>query len=210
MRITVFVFLSMAIFITACDTSINRTIRLQDGTKKSGGCQTVNGSIHIGRDCIVRGACRTVNGGIHVGDNSVMGTLQSVNGIIKIQKNVEIKGDVESVNGAIKTDKNVVVNGEIETVNGGIKISKTTVKGIITTFNGNIHLGDHSVAQRNIIIRDNHGKSNRTKPLEIVIKDNSVVKGDIIVKDADIKVIILLQNGGKVQGEIEGAVVREV
>ncbi|MBN1997412.1 hypothetical protein JW935_07665 [candidate division KSB1 bacterium] len=210
MKIYFYILLAGVVLFFCCNTSVNRTIRIADGSKKSGGCHTVNGSVNIGRDCIVRGACRTVNGGIHVDEGSMVGTLQSVNGSIRLQKDVEVKGDVESVNGEVDCGKNVVINGEIETVNGRIKISKTTVKGIISTFNGNIELADHSAIHRNIIIRDNHGRSNRTRPLEIVIKENSVVNGDIIVKDRDIEVIIILQDGGKVYGEVKGAVVREV
>jgi hypothetical protein len=45
----------------------------------------------------------------------------------------------------------------------------------------------------------------KKKGLEITISESSLVEGDIVVKDSDRKVKVILSGGGKVLGEIKNA-----
>ena len=151
------------------------------------------------------GTCRTVNGSIKIGENSQVKRLQTVNGSIKVGESTKVGSDIETVNGRIECAKDVYVRGSVQTVSGSIELSRTTVHRDITTHNGHITLEDYSVVERDIIVKNNKGKSRRRKPLTITIADGSVVEGDIIVKDDDIKVMVHLKDGGKVIGRVIGA-----
>lgn len=190
-----------------CRISVNRSIYIEDGEKVRHGLSSVNGSVIVGSDCVVIGNCRSVNGRVEIGNDSEVGNLQSVNGRISVGSNVEVDGDIESVNGSIRCDPDTKVSGKIATINGSIDIDKTDIRRIISTYNGHITLTNQSVVRRNIIIRDSKSRSDSRRQLIIRIEDNSIVEGDIVVRDEDKEVKVYLLNGGKVYGKIDGAVV---
>jgi len=203
-------FIVISSLMIGCRMSVNRSIHIRDGETVRHGLSSVNGSVIVGSDCVVVGKCRSVNGRVEVGNDSEVGDLQSVNGRISVGRNVEIDGDIESVNGSIRCDQEVNVRGKVATINGSIDLDKTDVRRNISTYNGHITLTNQSMVQRNIIIRDSKSRSDSRRPLKIRIEDNSVVEGDIMVRDEDKEVKVYLLNGGKVNGRIEGAkVIRE-
>jgi len=75
-----FSMLIIFVFIFGCNMSVNRTIRIEDGETVRHSLNTVNGSVIIGKDCVIEGSCRSVNGSVLVGSRSKVGDLQSVNG----------------------------------------------------------------------------------------------------------------------------------
>jgi len=92
----------------------------------------------------------------------------------------------------------------VASVNGDIDLDSTEVEHNVVTYNGNITLSHKTVVHGDIIVKDNKGKSNSLRSLKIWIKD-SVVEGDIIVREEEKIVEVYLLNGGKVEGRIEGA-----
>lgn len=217
-------FLVVILFIPGCNLSVNRSIYIDDGETVNSSQRTVNGSIIIGSDCKVRGSCATVNGrikvgsnsevrglktvnmGITVGDNSyVDGSVATVNGSINCKAGVRVDGDTSTINGSIKCDTGVKVNGEASTINGKIDLKKATIKEDVKTHNGNITLTDGSIVYGDIIIRKSRSFFRRLRRLKIRIAEDSVVKGDIIVKDDDLEVKVYLSSGGKVIGRIRNA-----
>jgi DUF4097 and DUF4098 domain-containing protein YvlB len=168
---------------------VNGSIVVDEGARVSGGCKTVNGSIKIAEDCKIRG-------------------LHSVNGSIRVGEETEIESDIESVNGSIQCQNGVYIDGDIETVNGSIKLQGTEVEEGISTHNGSITLTRNSIVHEDIVVKDSKGRNNRRDPLRITV-DNSVVEGDIINKEEDIEVIVIIKNGGRVKGDIFDAYVEE-
>jgi hypothetical protein len=74
----------------------------------------------------------------------------------------------------------------------------------VRTVNGYIELRDKSVVKGDIVIKDKMGVSTRTRPIEIVVTGGSVIEGDIVVKrNVDVRLILL--DGGKVLGQVDGA-----
>jgi len=206
MRLVKFILLSglVLFLLTGCDATLNRTIRIKDGEKVGHSLNSVNGSVIIGSDCVVRGSCRSVNGRVEIGSNSEVDDLQSVNGRIRVASHAEINGDIESVNGSVTCAAGVKIRGRIASINGSIELDNAIVKRDVVTFNGNISLKNETIVQGDIIIKDAKFRSRSSRILKITIADGSVVEGDILVRDRDKKVRIYLSNGGQVKGRIEG------
>ncbi|MCH7681865.1 hypothetical protein IID10_21285 [candidate division KSB1 bacterium] len=198
-------FLITFFFASACGFRINKTIYIEDGDTRSGSLNSVNGSIIIGEQCVVRGSSRSVNGRIEVGRESEVEDLQTVNGKIRIAGDVKIDGDIESVNGSIRCGAGVNVDGRITAINGRIELERTTVERDIHTTNGDITLADNTKVKGDIVIEGRKGRGRDTHRLDIRISGDSVVEGKIIVKDRRRDVRVYLSNGGRVLGEIENA-----
>ncbi|MFQ5638152.1 MAG: hypothetical protein ACE5IR_09190 [bacterium] len=196
------------LFLIACNLTINKTVRIADGTK-SRGVNTVNGGIIIGDNCEVRGECRSVNGQIEMGRNSSVEELQTVNGRIRIDEDSVVDHDVESVNGSVRCLSGVEIQGGIHTINGKIKLEKTRVHRNITTINGNISLRERCVVRGDIIVKKTKGHSSSIRKLRIELSGGSVVHGDILVNENDIEVEVFISDDSKVQGRIENAEVIE-
>lgn len=197
--------LSVTGSVFAFDLGVNRTFYIHDGEQHSGSLNTINGSIKIGQACSVRGTCRTINGKIVVGDKSRVRGLETINGNIDIDHNVRIMYDVKSINGGIDAREGSIINGDINTINGKIDLRGAVVDGDVTTYNGDMNLNGKSRIDGDIIIKPNKDHSNRHKPLTIVLKDQAVIMGDIIVKDEDRRVEVIIQGRAKVKGDIINA-----
>ncbi len=197
----------MMLLLTACcGTSINSSIQLADGEKRTGGLNSVNGSITIGRNCDVQGECGTVNGYIRVGEGSSVGSLGTVNGGISVDADVSVDGDVGTVNGAVNCGAGATVNGEISTINGEIVLENAHAGKDVSTCNGDILLKDHSRVAGDLVVEKTMGSNSQARrELRIEILDGSVVEGNVLVHEDDLEVVVTISGGGEVQGEIIGA-----
>ena len=204
-RYFVLFLLASLFFFTACKVRINNSIHIRSGSKIRGSQNTINGSIYIDNDCYVKGDCRSVNGVIEVGENSKVKKLQTVNGGITLGPGVMVHGDVASVNGSVKCNSGTVIEGDVSSVNGSVLLNHTSVADDVNTYNGNVLLENKSVVEDNIVVKDAKGRNRRDKPLIIKIMGDSVVEGDIIVRDEDVKVEVYLIDGGHVKGRIRNA-----
>lgn len=194
-----------------CESSINKNIYVQDGERRDSGVNTVNGSITIGSDCVIRGDCRSVNGSIRVGQNSQVRELQVVNGNIELGANSRARGDIVTVNGAITLGSGTVVTGDVQTINGGIELDHATVENDLTLYNGEIRLTNGSIVKGDIVIKDSKGKRSKEPVIRIRIEDSCVVEGDITVWEREAAVKIYLGKEARIGGEVTGAeVVREI
>ena len=197
------------IFIAGCNLSVNKTVHIKDGETVSRSLNSVNGGIIIGSNCRIDGNCRSVNGSIEVGSDSEVQSLETVNGRIEIGEAVNVDGNVKSINGGVTCDAGVGIDGYITSINGSIDLRKTTVEQDLNTYNGDITLMDRCLIHGDIIIKKSKGNSDKIRRLKIKITDNSVVEGDIVVKDRDVEVKVYLSQGGKVNGKIENAEIIE-
>jgi hypothetical protein len=74
----------------------------------------------------------------------------------------------------------------------------------VRTVNGDIELRDKSVVKGDIVIEDKMGVSTRRRPIEIEVTGGSIIEGDVVVK-RDVDVRLILRDGGKVLGQVDGA-----
>ena len=200
------------LLMAGCDFSVNESYHLRDGEKRNTGMNTVNGTIDIGANCVVRGTCRTVNGEISVGQNSVIKEIQTVNGNIEIGENVTVKRDIKTVTSDIFCDKGSNISGGIVAINAKIKLKGSRVKEDIEILVGKIELLEDTEVHGSIIVGkpDAHYKFDETAKIEIYIADGAVIDGDIDIQQDQFEARVYLAAGGKVAGEIYGAeVIRE-
>ncbi len=201
--------LAVLFFIAGCRVSINKSISVDDGKTVGTSINTVNGSITIGSDCLVKGDCRSVNGGIRVGQDSKVKDLECVNGSIRLDASVRVNGSINAINGPVVCARDVAVRRDIDSVNGDIDLERTIVERDVTTYNGNITLTDASVVEGDVIIKKSKGKSDRPKRLVITVSEGSEIQGDILVRDDERDVKVILSGGGRVLGRIRNAEVVE-
>jgi DUF4097 and DUF4098 domain-containing protein YvlB len=187
-----------------CDLSINSSIDVPDGESRSGFLATVNGDVSIGNDCMIEGKSTSVNGSIKIGDRSNVGDLSTVNGSIRIGEGVSIEGDVESVNGSVEFGAGSEVSGKVGTVNGDIELNRTIVQADLRTVNGDIELRDNSIVKGNVVIKGKKDVSERERSIEIEVTGGSTIEGDVVV-ERSVDVRLILRDGGKVLGKVDGA-----
>lgn len=117
----------------------NKSVTIDAGSHAEG-ASTVNGSITVGRGATVTGSLETVNGAIRVEQDAVIKGGETVNGGVKLGAGVKAE-DISSVNGAIRIDENVTIDGELSVVNGRISIaSGSKISGDISNVNGEIQI----------------------------------------------------------------------
>ena len=90
------------------------------------------------------------------------------------------------------------------TVNGAIVLDQTTVQRDVRTVNGDIELRDNSIVKGNVVIENKMDASKREQPIEIKVTGGSIIEGDVVVK-RDVDVRLILVDGGKVLGQVDGA-----
>ncbi|MFQ5675608.1 MAG: hypothetical protein ACE5G1_06885 [bacterium] len=194
-----------AILNLACGIGINKTVHIEDGDTHRGSINSVNGGIIIGKNAVLRGTGRSVNGRIEVGDGSEAQDLQTVNGRIRIGREVRIDGDVESVNGSIRSRAGTTIDGKVAAINGRIELERTIVERDIHTTNGDVTLSDNTRIKGDIVVEGRGKNFGDRVRVDIRISGNSVVEGDVIVDDKKKDVRVYLSDGGKVLGEIKDA-----
>lgn len=203
------ILLLLCLFLSSCllsgESTINKSIHVEDGAIKVDDLSSVNGSIKIGENCQVRGSCSTVNGSITVDDKSVVEDVSSVNGSVRIGQDCTIEGDAQTVNGDIYIEAGTKVEGEVQSVNGKIELEGVDVRRNLETINGGITLADKTIVGGDIIVKDNKGTSSRKRRLKIYLENKSVVEGDVVVEDRDIEVTVYISGGSEVKGEVINA-----
>ena len=74
--------------------------------------------------------------------------------------------------------------------------------------NGDIELLNNSVVKGDVVIEGKSDDEKRQRPIEIVVAGGSVIEGDVVVK-REVDVRLVLRDGGKVLGQVDGAEVIE-
>jgi hypothetical protein len=202
-------FSAVIIIFLSAGCSINKDYRIIDGQTSSGNLTSINGGIYIGIGANVLGGCRTINGSIDVGNRSTVRSIESVNGKIKIGREVSINGDVKTINSRITAKPGTIIVGDVNTINGNIILEGTYVCKNVNTYNGDISLYGDTVVKGDIVIEGNYNSSQDRPKVRIEITDNSIVNGNIKVDDEKIDVTVYLSHSGKVEGRIDGAYVEK-
>jgi DUF4097 and DUF4098 domain-containing protein YvlB len=117
---------------------------------------------------------------------------------------VSVDGDAESVNGSVELGAGSEVSGKVGTVNGAIELDQAIVRRDVRTVNGDIELRNNSVVKGNVVIEDSVNITDRQRPIEIEVAGGSIIEGDVVVK-RDVEVRLILSDGGQVLGQVEGA-----
>ncbi len=162
----------LAIFLIApaCATSLNKSINIGAG-ETSSGASTINGSISVGSDAVVTGSLETVNGAIRIEANAQVEDAETVNGSLRVGDGVK-SNDISSVNGSIRIGSSVTVTGEVSAVNGRISLgSGSTISDDVSNVNGEIKLSGAEV-----------GGDLSTVNGDVLIVDKAVLKGDLTIE----------------------------
>ena len=162
--------LIMLMAVPVYGASVNKSIKIDAGSE-SDGATTVNGSISVGEGSVVTGTLQTVNGKIRVDDNSTIEDASTVNGRLSISDDVK-SHNLETVNGSVSVGENSTVAGDVEAVNGGIRLERGSevAKGV-----GNVN-GDI------VLVASEVGGNVSTVNGDVDLSDGSIVKGDLIVE----------------------------
>ncbi len=191
--------LIMLMTVPALGASINKSIKIGAGDK-SDGASSVNGSVTVGENAVVKGGvstvngsirvdsgaaiedASTVNGGVRVADNVQADDLSTVNGAIKVGESAKIDGEVEAVNGSIRVEKGSRISRNVSNVNGHIELSGTEVGGDVSTVSGDVEVMEGSVIKGDLVVEKRSGWSwgnNKNRKPRIVIGPGSSVKGTL-------------------------------
>ena len=151
--------------------NLNKSISVDDGAQ-SDGESTVNGSISVGSDAVVTGSLDTVNGTIRIDNNATIEDAQTVNGSLRVSAGVKATG-LSSVNGAIRVGEKCTVDGEVTVVNGQITLDRgTDVADVVSNVNGEIRVEGAII-----------GGDLSTVNGDVSLLSNSRLKGDLIVEE---------------------------
>ena len=197
-QISAFVFV-LALGGVAQAMDVNSSIRFDSGSRVDGE-STVNGSISVGSNSIVDGSLQTVNGAIRIDDSVQLKDAGTVNGSITVGDSV-VADDIESVNGAIRIGRNATIGGGISIVNGKIELgSGGNVAGDLSNVNGEFHITGSEI-----------GGDLSTVSGDVWLTDNSTLRGDILIEKpggwgwgkSRRKPRIVIGPGSRVLGNIE-------
>ncbi len=208
--------------------SVSSDIHIAKGKKISRNVSTVSGDIYVGNGARIRANVTAVSGDIEIGSKAFVESIEVVSGDISIGKGAkaaeietvsgdihlyeksDVSGSVETVSGDINCDSGTDIIQNIKTVSGDIELDDSRLRGNLKTVSGDVSLFNGSIIEGDIIInRKNNSIFQAPQKQKIIIDMNSIVKGSILVKEADSNVIVYLVNGGKVNGKIVNAQVRK-
>ncbi len=186
--------------LAGCGMSINSSISVADGETHRGDLSTVNGRVKIGDDAKVVGTARSVNGGVSAGNNSTVKTMETVNGSVKLGESSLAEGDLKTVNGSVSIGNESKVTGKVSTINGSVNLYNATIEGNVSTVNGNVKLEGGSRIKGDVVY---HGKSSDNRSVrKITLSDNSVIEGNIIRKNKEMNLEIHLKGNSRIEGEL--------
>lgn len=200
---------STATAVSASDDEHERvlgSVRVQPG-EHAGDATTVNGSVDIGADAVVKHA-ETVNGSITIREHATVDSVETVNGSIRLGAGARVSGNVELVNGKITLDDGADVSGRLSGVNGSIQLTAAHVGGGIETKNGNLTVGANSRIEGGIVYDENNeGWFNFGTPKrpQVVIGPGSIVKGTLRFR----REVDLFVSDQATIGPVEGATVNK-
>ena len=193
--------LVLLLAVPALGATVNKSVKIAPGSEASG-ASSVNGSISVGEDAVVTGNLKTVNGTIRVDDGAKIEKASTVNGGVRVSDRVRCES-LSTVNGSVKVGEGATVDGGLSAVNGRIMIRNGSgVADDVTNVNGEIELTGAEV-----------GGNIETVNGDISLKDQSVVKGNILVekpnswgwgkKSKKRKPRIVIGPGSVVEGKID-------
>jgi hypothetical protein len=147
----------------------------------------------------------SVSGNVSIGKYcTIEATSRTINGLVKVGAQSKVE-DLSTINGSIQTDEGVNVDGNVESVTGSIKLNQTVVQRDVRTVNGDIELRNKSVVKGDIVIKNKIGVvTMRLRPVEIEVTGGSIIEGDVVV-ERNVDVRLILRDGGKVLGQVYGA-----
>lgn len=207
---------------TGCSVNINGSVRTSNNEVIDHDLKTINGSVKVAEGSVVNGDCKTVNGSVELGKNAKADGLKTVNGSIKIKENASVANDVETVNGQISAEGNNMIGGDLNTVNGGVKLGEGVevngsvgatngtlqftgahVKRDVTLRSGKVEFKTSTVIDGNLVIEGTKQKIKSENPTEIFLYDQTVIKGDIILKDSEREVNLHMMDDARVEGSMD-------
>jgi len=162
---------------------------------------TVNGSVHIGQNAVVRRA-HTVNGNIFLEAHASAAELHTVNGSVALAQSARVSGNLHTVNGKVTLESGAEVIGGLENVNGLIRIAAAHVGGGINTVTGSMELGPNAHVEGGLHIE----KPSETSPLPDTIPRVLIMEGTVVAGTLNFERPVKLYVSDKATiGPVEGA-----
>lgn len=150
--------------------NVNKSVKVASG-EQSDGASTVNGSVTVGANAVVTGSLQTVNGSIRIDDSVQFEDASTVNGSIRVSDGA-IADDIESVNGTIRIGQNASLSGEVSVVNGKIQIGAgSSVADDVSNVNGEIRINGTDI-----------GGDLGTVTGDVWLMEGSTLRGDLIIE----------------------------
>lgn len=186
--------LGLAALLVSCNASVNDDVVVAAGDELSDGAATVNGDIRVGQQAVAGGMLKTINGSVRVapgaqvadiasvngriviGAGASTGDIDAVNGATECEEDARVKGNIQLVNGPVKVKKGAHVSGHVKTVNGPIRLSGATVDGNVNNYNGGIVITDNSLVLGDVIVSKSQGASLGSDPV-VILGPGAEVRG---------------------------------
>ncbi len=201
----IFFILVVSMLIFSCKAKINENITIPPNNTISEDLNTINGDIIIGEKCVINGGVNSINGRIEIGSNSEVEDIKTVNGQVDLGENVRVNGGITVVNGSVNLKAGTVVSEDVSTVNGFIRGVQSKILGDVITTNGDVFLEKNSRVFGKIIIKGK-SKSEEKRKVEIFLRDNSVVDGDIDGQSAqNTQILVYVDSTSQVKGDVINA-----
>ena len=118
-----------------------------------------------------------------------------VNSPIRIADGTTVEGGRTTVNGGISIGSGCEVRSPCRTVNGRITVGASTEAGGLHTVKVPVDIA------RDVVVAGSVGTVNGS----LSLAENVTVEGDVIVRDDDRKVLVILESGGTVLGRVVNA-----
>jgi DUF4097 and DUF4098 domain-containing protein YvlB len=190
------------LLLVSCDVNINKDFKIEDHATVKNDLITVNGGIYVGAHCIVEGDLSTVNGPVELKNNTqVKASIQTVNGAVTIYDNVKVSGNISTLNGEIDITNSEIV-GSISNISGDIQLVHVKSDGDVSTNFGDITVRSNSTISGSIRISDNDEIPEKLRNVKITIRDSSIVQGDLINENREVIVLVFIEEGSSINGEI--------
>ena len=161
---------------------------------------TDTGDIIVYSDARVKGTLESYSGDIYVEDGGRVAKIISVNGDVFLGEGVTVDNKITITNGSLRVKANSTLNGDVTTEYGDIRINGSYLKKSIKTRHGDIILKENTYVKKDIVILD-RGQGNNLEPLEIYLGTGVYIDGNVSASDTD-DLVELLIYGAEVDGQI--------
>ena len=180
---------------------------IEAGTTYNGNITTLTGDITVNSGARVNGILTSTSGDIYIEDGARVKKIIAVNGDVFLDVGVTVDQSLTVTYGSLRAKSNCTLNGDVLTESGDIRISGSYLKKSIKTRHGDIILKDNTYVKKDIIILD-RGNSNDLEPLEIYLGAGVEINGDVEAEDDD-QLVELVLFDAEVNGNIENITVAE-
>ena len=200
-----FVSLILSISILSAAPPPEEDFTVAAGTTYSGNISTDTGDIIVYSGARVTGQVKSNAGDIFIEEGARVKKIISLNGDVFLDKGVTVDQSITMTYGSLYVKANSTLKGDVLTESGDINISGSYLSKSIKTRHGDIMLRDNTYVKKNIIVLD-RGNTNNLESLEIYLGTGVEVNGDVEADDDDDLVLLAIFEA-EVNGDIDNVTI---